>query len=234
MYAELTTDRAEWKQIRSLLCPGKGMSFYSNRVTDSMPAGRRLIVPLSFLHLADSMQVARQSMGLWRAAEAFAPYARSMQWNNHLLRDLLGAAPWVNLHINEHCARTSNAAADALANFALDSKTDVYQCPRVCEALGLVLRANGANLVLYSDGASRGNPGPASAGAILCLVGDDIDDRITCQYSFLHAPNTVKCVVIACIAKQLGSVTNSVAEYESACIGRRLLIDWLSVNDFIV
>ncbi len=138
------------------------------------------------------------------------------------------------LHLNEHCARTSNAAADALANFALDLKTDIYQCPRVCEELGLRLRTNGANLVLYSDGASRGNPGPASAGAILCLVGDDIDNRVMCQCSFLHAPNTVKCVVIACIAKQLGSVTNSVAEYESACIGRRLLIDWLSVNDFIV
>ncbi len=64
-------------------------------------------------------------------------------------------------------------------------------------------------------------------------MGDDIENRVSFQHPFLHAPMIVKCVVIAYIAKEMGSVTNSVAEYENACLGRRLLIDWLGVNEYI-
>jgi ribonuclease HI len=51
---------------------------------------------------------------------------------------------------------------------------------------------------LYSDGASRGNPGPAGAGAVLL----DADGR-----------------VIAELTKFLGVTTNNVAEYEGFIIG---------------
>lgn len=52
--------------------------------------------------------------------------------------------------------------------------------------------------ILYSDGASRGNPGPAGAGAVLL----DGDGR-----------------VIAELTKFLGVTTNNVAEYEGFIIG---------------
>ena len=52
--------------------------------------------------------------------------------------------------------------------------------------------------ILYSDGASRGNPGPAGAGAVLL----DADGH-----------------VIAELTKFLGVTTNNVAEYEGFIIG---------------
>ena len=52
--------------------------------------------------------------------------------------------------------------------------------------------------ILYSDGASRGNPGPAGAGAVLL----DADGH-----------------VIAELTKFLGVTTNNVAEYQGFIIG---------------
>jgi ribonuclease H / adenosylcobalamin/alpha-ribazole phosphatase len=53
-------------------------------------------------------------------------------------------------------------------------------------------------LVLYADGAARGNPGPAGAGAVL------FDERGT---------------VVAELAKPLGRATNNVAEYSALILG---------------
>lgn len=55
-----------------------------------------------------------------------------------------------------------------------------------------------ANLVLYSDGASRGNPGKAGAGAVI------LDD----QNQELRT-----------VAKYLGNCTNNVAEYQALIFG---------------
>lgn len=55
-------------------------------------------------------------------------------------------------------------------------------------------------VVVYSDGASRGNPGPASAGWVIC----DLDGNI-----------------IARDGTCLGRQTNNVAEYEAAIRGLR-------------
>jgi ribonuclease HI len=52
--------------------------------------------------------------------------------------------------------------------------------------------------ILYADGASRGNPGPAGAGAVL------IDE---------HGR------IIAELTKYLGTTTNNVAEYNGVIIG---------------
>ncbi len=52
--------------------------------------------------------------------------------------------------------------------------------------------------ILYADGAARGNPGPAGAGAV--LLGDDGH-------------------VLAELAKQLGHATNNVAEYTALILG---------------
>lgn len=59
--------------------------------------------------------------------------------------------------------------------------------------------APGLALDLYCDGASRGNPGPASAGAVL------------------YEGGTAK--IIARHGKRLGRATNNVAEYEAMILG---------------
>ena len=56
----------------------------------------------------------------------------------------------------------------------------------------------GPSLVVYSDGAARGNPGPAGAGAFITTPGGE---------------------VVAEIAEGLGRTTNNVAEYTAAILG---------------
>jgi ribonuclease HI len=67
--------------------------------------------------------------------------------------------------------------------------------------------------ILYADGAARGNPGPAGAGAVL------LDDRGE---------------VIAELTKYLGTATNNVAEYTGLIIGleeaQRRAIDEIEVR----
>lgn len=68
-------------------------------------------------------------------------------------------------------------------------------------------------LTLYADGAARGNPGPAGAGAVL------LDDD---------------GAVVAEIARSLGHATNNVAEYTALVLGleeaRRLGVTDLEVR----
>jgi len=56
----------------------------------------------------------------------------------------------------------------------------------------------GARLIVRTDGAARGNPGPAAAGAVL-LDGD--------------APGGERAAPVATISEGLGIATNNVAEY---------------------
>ncbi len=58
--------------------------------------------------------------------------------------------------------------------------------------------------ILYTDGAARGNPGPAGAGAYLC---------------------TEEGEVVAEIAEYLGETTNNVAEYQGLIVGLKKLIE---------
>ncbi len=57
--------------------------------------------------------------------------------------------------------------------------------------------------ILYTDGAARGNPGPAGAGAYICTMEGD---------------------VVAEIAEYLGKTTNNVAEYQGLIFGLKELI----------
>lgn len=58
--------------------------------------------------------------------------------------------------------------------------------------------------VLYCDGASRGNPGPASVGAILY----DPDGETVCE-----------------ISEQIGETTNNVAEYAAVIMGLKAALE---------
>ena len=59
----------------------------------------------------------------------------------------------------------------------------------------------GGRFVLYTDGASRGNPGLAAIGAALYRV----DDR--------------KLVLVGQVSETIGTATNNVAEYEAVIAG---------------
>lgn len=58
--------------------------------------------------------------------------------------------------------------------------------------------------LLYTDGAARGNPGPAGAGAYIC---------------------TPQGEMVAEIAEYLGETTNNVAEYRGLIVGLKKLVE---------
>ena len=58
--------------------------------------------------------------------------------------------------------------------------------------------SDAARLILYADGAARGNPGPAGAGAVLL----DAEGRIVAE-----------------LTRALGRATNNVAEYSALILG---------------
>ena len=59
--------------------------------------------------------------------------------------------------------------------------------------------------VLYTDGASRGNPGPSSIGAAIFFVGPDGLEEV------------------ASISEPIGHTTNNVAEYKAVVAGLELV-----------
>ena len=61
-----------------------------------------------------------------------------------------------------------------------------------------------AQYLLYTDGAARGNPGPAGAGAFIC---------------------TLEGESVAEIAEYLGETTNNVAEYQALLAGLKRLVE---------
>ncbi len=61
----------------------------------------------------------------------------------------------------------------------------------------------GRNLKLFTDGAARGNPGPAGAGAVLCDQEGEVVEEL-CEY--------------------LGETTNNVAEYRALLLGLKKAI----------
>ena len=58
--------------------------------------------------------------------------------------------------------------------------------------------------ILYTDGAARGNPGPAGAGALICGDGGE---------------------AVAEVAEYLGKTTNNVAEYKALIFGLERAIE---------
>ena len=58
--------------------------------------------------------------------------------------------------------------------------------------------------LLYTDGAARGNPGPAGAGAFICTPAGE---------------------AVAEIAEYLGETTNNVAEYRALLAGLKRLVE---------
>ncbi|AGB41777.1 ribonuclease HI [Halobacteroides halobius DSM 5150] len=60
-----------------------------------------------------------------------------------------------------------------------------------------------ANLTMYTDGGSRGNPGPAGVGAVIYNNGQKVEE----------------------LFEYIGRATNNVAEYKAVILGLKLLAD---------
>ncbi len=129
-------------------------------------------------------------------------------------------------------------AADAVANMVLDCMEDItvleYIDPQI-------IRERFVGLALWTDGASRGNPGESSAAACMCSVlhlneGEEAPPHCTGHvlgHSVMHGVR-VCFRIVACIGRNLECFTNDHAEFAAACRGRRTAVDWLRHSGIIV
>ena len=178
---------------------------FSNRLQD-LSGNMVMQRSIPLLHCVDNMQVAQQSVGLWASAAA-SPYhlhSERLRWGLYTLQHRLKFIPLgPNVHLMRHIYRDKNRQADYLANAVLNLGvhelswcTDTH---RGCECM----------FVLYSDGASRNNPGLASAAAVLCAV---------------TASGAEFMVAYRAVA--LGIASNVAAEFEAAIIAQDLLLGY--------
>ena len=105
-----------------------------------------------------------------------------------------------------HRERSYNKAADLLANIVLDSGKNIEEIDT--RDFSGIDRSSFC-VAIFSDGASRGNPGPSAISA--CIV-------VYCGSQEF---------VVAVSARGIGRATSVHAEWEAACLGRRLLVAWL-------
>jgi ribonuclease HI len=79
-----------------------------------------------------------------------------------------------------------------------ESEEDAVHAEKGCSGAS---RSGAGSLVVYVDGASRGNPGPSSVGAVVFLAGGE---------------------ELTSLSKPIGQATNNVAEYKAVLEGLRL------------
>jgi ribonuclease HI len=94
------------------------------------------------------------------------------------------------------------------------------------------------HMVVWSDGASRGNPGPGSCAACLGIMRPCEDLH---RIEIGSAPLFFLCIdgkdyfcqTVACKGVRLGITTSNNSEFEAACLARRLIVDWLQRAQFL-
>jgi ribonuclease HI len=127
-------------------------------------------------------------------------HAEFLAWSAHALF-LWGLRPVSGSKFFVHQKRELNAAADLLANRAVREGG-------WAQIVWNGELASGDVLVVCTDGASKGNPGPSGSAAVV----------------FLHRQNTL--LEIASSGYRCDRSTSVVAEFEAACIGIHLLCAW--------
>ena len=198
---------------------------------------------VEFVHIVDSMLVARRVQGHWGqvgASDAFSTYVESLRWSSHIFDNILRVLPYSILGETElyfkHLPRAANCAADFLANKALNEDIDIQdmRVDAVCATAWPITSA--LKIVCWSDGASRGNPGPAAAAAVVGVLQTMEPGAVMpAQTLFVHDINGIfyACRLVACAAVRLGITTCNIAEFEAACLARRLTALWLRTAGFV-
>ena len=215
----LAQDRHEWRTLKasyldSLGCVERPIgclwgSRFLRHISSScrdVLRGTSMQFQVPVVHISDSMLVVRNVKGDWPVASVseFTPFVKSLRWSLYALE-----FQWKFVHLSSeteilvHRLRHFNTVSDHFANNVLDADRACIE-QFLCDSLP----SAAASVVLSSDGASRGNPGPGSASAALHVL----------EHGVLR--------LVAHRAIQLGTVTNNIAEFEGACLAHSLLIDW--------
>jgi ribonuclease HI len=222
-WASLCLDRRVWYELRCKALRGvvhgswirspmhmnrmDSLHHISNKAS-ALCMGRRMHTCCAVSLVVDNEMVAMQSVGQWVSQERdpAQPYIAHLRWGLHVLAHVwkcLPAGGWH--HLINHVPRDHNILADALANKVLDSSEN-------CLMYRSKVRAQaGDSFLCFCDGASRGNPGPSSAAAIL----------VQCKADGSYVPVTYK-------ALRLGVTTSVRAELEAACLGLDILACFLA------
>jgi hypothetical protein len=204
-------NREEWKALRAaklrdlvphrFFCGSMGpLSIFSNRFSDwsfgAVFAGKGP----SILFVSDSRVAVEAVTGSASPGE-YAAHANFMKWCVHALW-CWGSRPVGGGDFVVHIDRERNSYADMLANNALDHGN-------MLQILNRHKVGEGDVLVVSSDGASRGNPGPSASAAAVCLY---------------RAGVATPVAISAC---RIGHSNSMAAEFEALCLGMHLLVSWL-------
>ena len=209
-------DRKTWQDIRSwavqqhfannaLGIGTMGFLQHISSKTRDFTRGCIMKTPLRLLHVIDNLQVVQQTLGRWTCGLScpYASFVHYLRWGFHVFQQVWKFSPPVGYaHCIVHKRRHLNSYADWLANRALDTNS-------VLSGFRRLLLYSGDCVVLSTDGACRGNPGLSSAAACLQLFREG---------ELIGA--------LAWCACPLGESTNVHAEFESACLGVRLVASW--------
>jgi hypothetical protein len=164
-----------------------------------------MTMKLDLIHLCDSQSVVNLTNGKWFSGDQafYADHVKSLRWGMYAFQYQWKFSPGtVEGDMLVHRLRGLNSLAEFYANHVLDTFEDCVE--------GMVPFAviPGCLIVVCSDGASRNNPGDASAAAVVQVV----------QNNQLY--------VVAFKAVRLGKATSMCAEFEAACLGQALLVQW--------
>ncbi len=143
-----------------------------------------------------------------------------------------------------HVPRAGNMVADFLVKVLNERRN----CKVLCPGFARLVQNGYVKLVLYTDGGSRGNPGLSAAAACLCIVQDvgvlpglasgsgPASSGLPLNFIFANSVlenRSSSLHIVACSAVQLGVATAPVAELEAACLGRRLVVEWLRSSSLL-
>jgi hypothetical protein len=215
-WRNLAQNRSEWREAKRVflysqgLLPqlhGRGWDFgmlahISHKLAD-MLMNTRMNRHVPLMQLCDNELVVKAVTGeaVLSSTSPHAFVVRKMRWHFYAFEyrwrceSFCSDAPFI-LHI----PRELNKSADMLCNLLLDEKLVVS------EHIEVVQLPLGVPVALYSDGASRGNPGPAACAAIVQVFLED------------------SWRTVAFSAVSLGISSSVCAEFEGACLAQELFV----------
>jgi hypothetical protein len=225
----LASDRAEWKAVKcnflqkhgalrepvTPLWDSRFLRHITNKQRDVLDA-KYMPLQLKTLFIVDRDLVASLVLGKWdtRRKLEWAPYVKKLRWGLYAMEFQWKGVPVSGKDsLLMHAKRKHNSMADCLCNIVLDRDWPFFehfvdQCT--------VKPGDGSMIVVSSDGASRGNPGPASASACVQLYRNG------------------SLEVVASRALRLGDRTCNFAEFEAACLAQTLFTEWCSRVGLVV
>jgi ribonuclease HI len=181
----------------------------------AMSFGALMLLPLEMLIVSDNetlVRVVRGDIAVSRTDIHF-PYVQRLRWNMYMLEH-----HWRCRKLSEaenilvHRSRSYNTLADDLANKVLDERVPCLMYRNPSADL-----YSGCRVVAFCDGASRGNPGLASAAAIVLAIPPRGDPQI-----------------MVWKALTLGIATSVRAEFEGACLCLDLLSEVVAASGLCV